>query len=175
MGNPRSFSQSSTKQHETNQPLPSLSRAKTSRPDHPINYSLLGIIHSNFSSIAGSKTITYFKIRREPSALSDMSAAKLVNKFRRAARNDSSDQTVAQYSCSMNSAAQKRPALLRPRTSLHEKVTGSLKLAKQKYSPASSTLALQRYVKSKISTLRLCTRLHRGSAGNCARVRLTLL
>ena len=85
-----------------------------------------------------------------------MSAAKLVNKFRRAstfiladgsARDDDDDKTVAQYS---SSTAQKRPALLRSKAAIHEKVTGSLKLAKQKCSSASNALAPQKYAESMI-------------------------
>ena len=89
-----------------------------------------------------------------------MSAANLVNKFRRAStfiltdgatRDDDGDKTVAQCSSSTSSTAQKKPALLRSRVAIHEKVSGSLKLAMQKCSSVSNALTSQRYVESLIS------------------------
>jgi len=79
-----------------------------------------------------------------------MSATKLVSKFRRAStfiRDDDGDKTLTQCSSSTGSTVQKRTTLLRSRASLHEKVTESLKLAKQKCTPAS-TVASQKYVES---------------------------
>jgi len=148
--------------------LPSLRRTKTSRPslsDYHRSVNLFRPCYSSFKLLfncwlqSDRAHINNKNLERTPSASNLMSAAKLVNKFRRAStfiladgttRDDDGDRAMAQCSNSTSSTAQKRPALLRSRAAIHERVTGSLKLAKQKCSSASNALAPRRYVKRMI-------------------------
>ena len=54
------------------------------------------------------------------------------------------EKSQMQMATGLNPGIQKRPSILRPRRSFQDKMTGSLKLGKQKPSPACSTLALPR-------------------------------
>jgi hypothetical protein len=79
-----------------------------------------------------------------------MSATKFANKFRRASTlvlgdgeaPEKDQKSHVQTSAGISPAIQKRPSLLKSRVSFQEKVTGSLKLGKNKYSPTPSMLAL---------------------------------
>jgi len=82
-----------------------------------------------------------------------MPAAKLASKIRRAstlfmregdAQLEKDEKSQLHMATGISPGIQKRSSILRPKGSFQEKMTGSLKLGKQKPSPACSSLALPR-------------------------------
>jgi len=82
-----------------------------------------------------------------------MPAAKLASRIRRAStlfmstregdvQAEKDEKSQLHMATGISPGIQKRPSILRPKGSFQDKMTGSLKLGKQKPSPACSSLAL---------------------------------